>query len=72
MANFNPVEIEKALGGMDFPADKEAILNKARENGAGEEEMGALEGLPEREYNSPTEITEALSEVEGNGGESEQ
>jgi hypothetical protein len=65
MANFNPIEIEKALRGMDFPGDKQAILDKARENGAGDGEISILEGLPEMEYGNPTEITEALSEAEG-------
>lgn len=61
MANFNPANIEKALRGMRFPGDKEAVLNKARENGAGQDELSALEMLPEKEYTNPTEITEALS-----------
>lgn len=65
MANFNPMNIEKALQGIDFPTDKEAVLDKARENGAGEEEITALEKLPEREYSNPTQITEALRSAEG-------
>lgn len=69
MANFNPANIEKALRGMRFPGDKEAILNKARENGARQEELTALETLPEKNYTNPTEVTEALSEEENSDEE---
>lgn len=71
MANFNLIEIEKALGGIDFPVDKETIVSKARENGAGGEEISALEDLPERKYNNPTEITEALGKNESGDEEDE-
>lgn len=58
------IDIEKILKGLAFPAGKEAILSKSRENGAGEEEISALEGLLEREYGDMAEINEALMEDE--------
>jgi hypothetical protein len=64
MAEFNPIEIEKSIKGIDFPADKQAIIDKAEENGAEQEEIDVLRNLPEGEYNNPTEITEALGNVD--------
>lgn len=64
MANFNPAKIEEAVKGIDFPASKEDLLNRARENNADQEELDALQRLPEREYNRPSDITQAL----GGGG----
>lgn len=64
MANFNPAKIEESIKGIDFPASKEDILNRARENSAAQEEMDALEGLPDQEYTTPTDITQALGNSE--------
>jgi hypothetical protein len=61
MANFNPIEIEKCIKGVQFPADKQDIINKARENRAREDVMRMLEQLPDQEYRRPTEITEELA-----------
>jgi hypothetical protein len=55
------IDVEKTLKGLDFPADKETILNKARENGAGDDEISVLEELPEKEYGDMAEIDEALT-----------
>lgn len=60
MAQFNPVEIEKSLKGIKFPAYKQVILDRAEENGAEQEEIDLLTSLPEGEYNNPIEIIEAL------------
>lgn len=60
MANFNPAKIEESIRGVDFPASKEDLLNRARENNAAQEELDALERLPEREYTRPTDVTQAL------------
>ena len=61
MEGTNPIDVEKTLTGIDFPANKEAILNKARENGAGDNEIKALEGLPEQEYADAAEVAQALA-----------
>ncbi|MBN9543411.1 MAG: DUF2795 domain-containing protein [Alphaproteobacteria bacterium] len=63
VASVNPIEVEKFLKGMDYPADKNAITNKAKENGASAEIIDALNKIEEGEYNSPTEVNEALSDV---------
>lgn len=69
MANFNPANIERALRGMKFPGDKQAILAKARENNTPQQEIDALNRLPEKQYTNPTEVTEALSDEGGDGAD---
>lgn len=64
MANFNPAKIEESIKGITFPASKEDILECAQGNNADQEELDALERLPDQEYNRPTEIVEALSDEE--------
>jgi len=62
MANsVSPIEIQKALGGMDYPADKNAIVKHAESSGAGDEVLEALKGLPDRSFDGPTGVNEAVS-----------
>lgn len=57
----SPIEIQKALGGMDYPADKDAVVSHAESKGAGDDVLEALRGLPEKSYERPTDVNEALS-----------
>ncbi|WP_210479499.1 DUF2795 domain-containing protein [Naasia sp. SYSU D00948] len=57
----SPIEIQKALGGMEYPADKDAIVQHAESKGAGDDVLEALRGLPEKSYERPTDVNEALS-----------
>ena len=56
----SPIEIQKALGGMDYPADKDAIVKHAESKGAGDDVLEALRNLPDRSYEGPTGVNEAL------------
>jgi hypothetical protein len=57
----NPIQVQKHLGGLDYPASKDDIVAKAEESGADDTVLEALRGLPEREYDAPTAVSEALS-----------
>ncbi|MFH1030482.1 MAG: DUF2795 domain-containing protein [bacterium] len=59
---LSPVQTQKFLSDMDYPASKGEIINHAREKGADEEVMATLEALPEKEYASAAEVSKALSE----------
>ena len=58
----NPIQIQKFLGGMDYTVDKETILSTAKNKGADENVLQALERIPEQEYDAPTAISKALSD----------
>jgi hypothetical protein len=60
MANL-PIEIQKYLSGVDYPASKDEIVNTAVDSGAGGEVLDALRGLPDREYDGPTAVSEAVA-----------
>ncbi|MEU3221125.1 DUF2795 domain-containing protein [Streptomyces sp. NPDC006971] len=62
--NANPIELQKCLGGLGYPAGKESILEQARENGAGEDILDALGALPDKEYESPAEINKEVAQEE--------
>jgi hypothetical protein len=59
----NPIQIQKFLGGMDYPADRNAILSKAKESGADENVIRALEKLPDKKYDGPTAVSAAVSDA---------
>jgi hypothetical protein len=59
----NPIQIQKFLGGVDYPASREALLAKARDSGADDNVLQALEGIPDREYDSPTAVSSAVSDA---------
>ncbi|MFB0836844.1 DUF2795 domain-containing protein [Arthrobacter sp. E44] len=58
----NPIQIQKFLGGIDYPAKREDLLSRAKEAGADDNVMKALEALPDREYDSPTAVSSAISD----------
>ncbi len=60
MANVNPIQVQKALGGMDYPAGKQQILDHAREQGADQEVISALEQIPDREYDGPSGVQKEI------------
>ncbi len=59
----SPIDVQKSLKGIDFPATKDDILSRARDGGASEEIMAELEQLPERDYDSPAEISRELGKL---------
>ncbi|WP_374984286.1 DUF2795 domain-containing protein [Streptomyces fradiae] len=56
----NPIEMQKNLGGVSYPASKEEIVRQARAHGAGEKVMDALESIPDKEYDSPAAVSKEV------------
>ncbi|MFC0680993.1 DUF2795 domain-containing protein [Lysobacter korlensis] len=61
MADVNPIELQKHLGGVDYPASRDDLVRKAEENGAADDVLAALRGIPDREYDAPTDVTKTVS-----------
>ena len=56
----SPIDIQKALGGMDYPASKEDIIKHAQDNGGTDDVVKALQGIEDREYEGPSGVSEAV------------
>ncbi len=56
----SPIEIQKALSGMDYPAGKEAIVAHAEKNGGDGEVLEALRKIEDREYEGPSGVSSAV------------
>lgn len=64
MAKVNPIELQKHLKGVDYPASKEQLVQHAQKQGADENAISVLQQLPDEEYESPTDVSEAVGEIE--------
>jgi hypothetical protein len=59
----NPIEIQRHLKGVDYPADRSELLDTARSENAPPEVVEALESLPEdEEYEGPDDVMEAVED----------
>ncbi len=56
----SPAAIEKYLHGVDFPAEKNQLLQHAKKNQAPESVLKSIDGLPSKTYNSPIDISKAM------------
>ncbi|HEX2909989.1 MAG TPA: DUF2795 domain-containing protein [Chloroflexia bacterium] len=64
MAKVNPIQVQKFLKGMDYPAKKDDIVKKAKQEGADENVMSVLEQLKEKEFQTPADVSKAIGQVE--------
>lgn len=61
MSQVSPIQIQKFLGGIDYPCDRNEIISTAEANGADDKVLDALSALPDRTYNGPNAVSEAVS-----------
>jgi Protein of unknown function (DUF2795) len=59
----NPIQIQKFLGGVDYPATKDALLKRAKDSGADNNVLDALQNIADKEYDSPTAVSSAVSDA---------
>jgi hypothetical protein len=64
MAKVNPVQVQKFLGGLDYPASKEDLMKRAEQEGADQEVRSILEQLPDQNYETPADVSKAIGEAE--------
>ena len=60
----SPAAIQKHLKGVDYPADKEALVHHAQEHGAGADVMSVLKRLPQEKWDTPAQLMKAVGKVE--------
>ena len=54
----SPIDIQKALKGMDYPATKQQILEHAK--GSDKDVLEALQKIDDREYEGPSGVSAAV------------
>ncbi|MBD2774045.1 DUF2795 domain-containing protein [Iningainema tapete] len=63
MTKINPIQLQKHLKGVDYPASKEDLISHAKEQGADENAISVLEQLPDQDFESPTDVSQAVSDI---------
>ena len=56
----SPIDIQKALSGMDYPAKKDDVVEHAQSQGGSDEVLEALRGIDDREYEGPSGVSESV------------
>jgi hypothetical protein len=56
MAAINPIQVQKALGGMNYPPVKRTSKH-AEKKGAAEKVLSALKDLPNRKHKTPADVS---------------
>lgn len=59
----SPSAIEKYLKGIHFPADKNKLINQARENSAPDDVIHVLSQFGEEEYHSVIDIAKEVGNI---------
>jgi hypothetical protein len=56
----SPIDIQKALSGVDYPASKQDLVAHAEQNGGDEQVLEALKKIEDREYEGPSGVSSAV------------
>jgi hypothetical protein len=60
VSKVNPIELQKHLSGVDYPAGRDDLVRTAEQNGADEETLKALRDLPDRTYEGPSGVSKEV------------
>jgi hypothetical protein len=61
---ISTAEIQSFLKDMDYPASKDDLIERAKENGAGNDVISLLDQLPDQEYTRPTDVNAEIGKIE--------
>ena len=59
--DVNPIELQKHLKGVDYPASRDDLVQAAEANGAPEDIVDALRNAGKDSFDGPTAVQEALA-----------
>ncbi len=64
MAKVNPIQLQKFLKGVDYPASKQDLLKHVEQQGANEDVRSTLEQLPDQQFQTPADVSKAVGDLE--------
>jgi hypothetical protein len=56
----NPIDIQRYLRGIEYPATKDDVISMAEDNDAPDEVIEELQSVTEEQFDGPEEVMEAL------------
>ena len=57
----NPIELQKYLSGVDYPAKRDDLVRAAEKNGADSGTLDVVRRLPDRTYDGPSGVSKEIS-----------
>ncbi|MFD7405792.1 MULTISPECIES: DUF2795 domain-containing protein [unclassified Streptomyces] len=60
MAGINPPDLQKALSGAEYPADRDQLAKVAKKNHAPKEVTERISHLGKKEFQNPAEVSKAV------------
>ncbi len=60
----SPAYVQRFLSGIDYPVSKEDLVNHARSQGADENVIRLLQGLPGNRFESAADVSKAIGQME--------
>src|SRR5258708_3134914 len=64
MASVNPIQVEKFLKGVDYPASKRDLVKHGQQRGGDQEVLETLKQLPDRTYEGPAGVSKAIGAMD--------
>lgn len=61
--NIDSALVDQALNALPYPLDKTKLVQMARQMGANDQIVNALDRLPNKTFNSPQEIKSQLGNI---------
>lgn len=61
--DISPIQVQHHLKGIHYPADRQKLLQQAKNNKAPEEVVSLIERMPDQTYNSPAEVSKAVAKT---------
>lgn len=59
----SPSNIQKYLHGVDYPADKQGLIKKAKQNDAPDDVINTLEDMPGDDFGGPQDVMKAYGQT---------
>ncbi|UGB38715.1 DUF2795 domain-containing protein [Frateuria soli] len=60
----SPANVQKYLSGVDYPAEKQDLIEAARRNDAPDEVMQTIRKLPEDNYGGPQDVMKGYGDID--------
>jgi hypothetical protein len=60
MATVNPIQVQKYLSGMNYPASKQDLIDEAKQEGADENLLSTLERIQDETFETPADVSQAI------------
>ena len=64
LGGHSPANVTHFLRGVDFPADKGALIQQAKDNGAEDAVLEVLDAFPDDEFESMADVMKAYGEAD--------